>query len=154
MPDFFRENDAAVAVHLQILQGIIERLANNSAQCKTWCLTLVTALIGLAGALKNYELVSFAVIPLIIFALLDAAYLAAETSYRNLYNGCSAKLRNNTYGRCDLFNATPAPVRTFYFSALWSWSVWPVYAGLALAIAATIFVDWPTILAALPKVAP
>ena len=30
----------AVTAHINLLQGIINRLANNSASCKTWCLPL------------------------------------------------------------------------------------------------------------------
>jgi hypothetical protein len=40
----------AVMAHINLLQGIINRLANNSACCKTWCLALVGALLSLAGA--------------------------------------------------------------------------------------------------------
>jgi hypothetical protein len=38
------DNPAAIA-HVNLIQGIINRLANNSASCKTWCLVIVSALL-------------------------------------------------------------------------------------------------------------
>ena len=34
-----------VRAHLIILQGSIQRLADNSRACKTWCITLVSAVL-------------------------------------------------------------------------------------------------------------
>src|SRR5438132_11650719 len=80
----------AVIAHLNMLQGIITRLAGNSAQCKTWCITIVAAIVAFAGAMKNEKLVALAIIPLAIFGLLDATYLANEQAYRDLYNPFAA----------------------------------------------------------------
>ena len=62
----------AVTAHLNMLQTVITRLAGNSAQCKTWCVTLVSALFGLAGAVKNERIAAAAIIPIAIFGLVDA----------------------------------------------------------------------------------
>lgn len=35
----------AVQSYLNILQTIINRMATNSANCKTWCVTLVSAIL-------------------------------------------------------------------------------------------------------------
>ena len=43
-------NSPAAITHLNMLQAVITRLAGNSAQCKTWCVAIVSALFGLAGA--------------------------------------------------------------------------------------------------------
>jgi len=72
---FFPADNAAVIAHLNYLQAIITRLAGNSAQCKSWCLAIVSALFGFAGALKNDKIVACAIIPIVIFCLVDAAYL-------------------------------------------------------------------------------
>src|SRR5216683_3919384 len=83
---FYPADNAAVIAHLNYLQAIITRLAGNSAQCKSWCLAIVSALFGFAGALKNDKIVAYAIIPIVIFCLVDAAYLGREKSYRELYN--------------------------------------------------------------------
>ena len=35
----------AVQKHLEIMQGVIQRMAENSRSCKVWCITLVSAVL-------------------------------------------------------------------------------------------------------------
>jgi hypothetical protein len=63
----FPADSPAVTAHINLLQGIINRLANNSASCKTWCITLVGALVSLAGATHVPGIVTFALAPVVIF---------------------------------------------------------------------------------------
>ena len=37
------ENAPAVQTHLTIMQGVINRMAENSRSCKVWCVTLAAA---------------------------------------------------------------------------------------------------------------
>src|ERR1700730_5201974 len=60
-------DNPAVTTHISMLQGIINRLANNSGSCKTWCLTVVSALLSLAGATHLPAIVTFALVPVVIF---------------------------------------------------------------------------------------
>jgi hypothetical protein len=127
---FFPADNAAVIAHLNYLQAIITRLAGNSAQCKSWCLAIVSALFGFAGALKNDKIVACAIIPIVIFCLVDAAYLGREKSYRELYNFIVSNIRAGTYARANWFDLTPPAGGAHYFKALCSWSIWPIYLGL------------------------
>ena len=34
---------SSVQAHLTIMQGVIQRMAENSRSCKVWCVTLVSA---------------------------------------------------------------------------------------------------------------
>ena len=43
-------NAPAVHTHLTMLQGVINRMASNSAACKTWCAALSVAVFILAFA--------------------------------------------------------------------------------------------------------
>ncbi|MHC2282153.1 hypothetical protein ACVME8_008796 [Bradyrhizobium diazoefficiens] len=131
----FRADSPAVIAHLNSLQAIITRLAGNGAQCKTWCLAIVSTLFGFAGAMKNDKLVAAAIIPIIIFGLVDAAYLGREKAYRELYNALVAKIRGGTYSLSDCFDLSPAANGGHFFSALVSWSIWPIYLGLIVAYA-------------------
>jgi hypothetical protein len=132
---FYPADNPAIIAHLNSLQAIITRLAGNSAQCKTWCLAIVSTLFALAGATKNDKIVAAAIIPIVIFGLVDAAYLGREKAYRELYNSVSANVRNGTYTLSDCFNLTPRDNGGNFGSALRSWSVWPVYLGLIVAYA-------------------
>ncbi len=123
----------AVTAHLNMLQAVITRLAGNSAQCKTWCVTIVSALFGLAGAVRNERIAAAAIIPIAIFGLVDAAYLANEKAYRDLFNSIANKIRGGVYTLADFADLSAPPDTGHYLWGLSSWSVWPVYIGLFVA---------------------
>ena len=43
------EESSAVQSHLNIMQGVINRMAENSRSCKVWCVTLVAATLVLVA---------------------------------------------------------------------------------------------------------
>ena len=43
------EESASVQQHLTIMQGVIQRMAENSRSCKLWCVTLVAATLVLVA---------------------------------------------------------------------------------------------------------
>src|SRR5271166_1551946 len=65
----------------------------------------------------------------------DAAYLANERAYRDLYNRVVVRIRNRSYGLADYTDLTAPADAGHYFGALSSWSIWPVYLGLIVAYA-------------------
>ena len=71
--------------HLEMIQGVINRMSGNSFMLKGWAVTLVAGIFALAGkdTDKLYFLVSY--IPVIVFWGLDAYYLLQERLYRALY---------------------------------------------------------------------
>ncbi|MCD8179857.1 MAG: hypothetical protein LUF26_00015 [Firmicutes bacterium] len=71
--------------HLEMIQGIINRMAGNSFALKGWAVTLVSGIFVLSGkdTDKLYFLVAY--IPVLIFWFLDAYYLLQERLYRSLY---------------------------------------------------------------------
>jgi hypothetical protein len=129
---FPADNPAAIA-HINLLQSIIARLANQSSACKTWCLTLISALIAFAGATKVPAILAFTLLPIVVFGFLDTMYLAQEKAYRDKYEALAASLRDGSYKRDDVFDARAARGRSHIGRALKSWSVAPVYGGLLLA---------------------
>jgi hypothetical protein len=143
-------DNPAVTTHITLLQGIINRLAGNSSSCKTWCLSLVGALIGLTGATHNAAIVTFALVPVVIFGGVDTAYLAQERAYRVLYGEIVGKVRARTYELADALNARAALTFGGYFRALRSWSIWPVYGGLIGAYLVAAHYGWLDVLAAAP----
>lgn len=72
--------------HLEMIQAVINRMANNSFMLKGWTVTLVAGIFALASkdADKMYFLIAY--IPLIIFWGLDSYYLLQERLYRSLYD--------------------------------------------------------------------
>lgn len=72
--------------HLELVQGVINRMASNSFMLKGWAVTLVAGIFALAGkdTDKLYFLVAY--VPIIVFWGLDAYYLLQENLYRSLYD--------------------------------------------------------------------
>lgn len=70
--------------YLQMLQGNIERMAANSANCKAWMVTIVSALTALQcsfQALNGWILLGL--LPIVLFWYLDVYYLHLERGMRN-----------------------------------------------------------------------
>lgn len=83
--------------HLELVQGVINRMASNSFMLKGWAVTLVAGIFALAGkdTDKLYFLVAY--VPIIIFWGLDAYYLLQERLYRLLYD----KVRQTDENKID-----------------------------------------------------
>lgn len=72
--------------HLEMIQGIISRMASNSFALKGWAVTLVAGIFALAGkdTDKIYFLVAY--LPIIVFWGLDSYYLQRERLHRALFD--------------------------------------------------------------------
>ena len=74
---------SAVRTHLNIMQGVIQRMAENSRACKFWCVTIASATLVLVARTERPE---YALIPSALFFILDAYYLALERRFRSSYS--------------------------------------------------------------------
>jgi len=72
--------------HLQMIQGVINRMAGNSFLIKGWSVTLVAALFALAAADTNPLFVYLSYFPSFAFWVLDAYFLRQERLFRKLYD--------------------------------------------------------------------
>lgn len=128
MTEEFKVNSQAVQAHLTIIQSIIQRMASNSASCKTWCITIVSAILVVVAdkSKPNYTLI--AIIPILLFVFLDTYYLALEKSFRNSYNDFIEKLHKSLLAASDFFVVSPTSNRVSeFFESLISTSIWPFY---------------------------
>lgn len=83
---------------VEVIQGIINRMAFNSFLIKGWTITLVVVALLLKGA-KHQVWIAF--IPLFVFWFLDAYFLWQERMYRKLYDWVTInRLKSEEY----LFN--------------------------------------------------
>jgi hypothetical protein len=76
-------------LHLQIIQGVINRMASNSFLSfliKGWCVTIVSALIALGAKDGSKRLFVVAYYPLVMFWVLDSYFLWQESLFRGLYD--------------------------------------------------------------------
>lgn len=130
-----------VQSHLTILQSVIARMASNSANCKTWCVTLVAAIlvVGADGAKIRFALL--ALVPTLFFLLLDAYYLSLERCFRHKYDAFVENLSRDPSVASGMFvvklNMTrAAKLRSLAESTL-SVSILPFYGSLAIMIVVT-----------------
>lgn len=81
----------AIMKHLEMIQGIINRMASNSFLLKGWAVTLVAALFALAAKESNSVFFWFAYLPVMAFWGLDGYYLSLERKFRKLYDEVAKK---------------------------------------------------------------
>ena len=77
--------------HLELIQGVINRMASNSFHLKGWSVVLVSALFALAASDANDNFVYLAFLPAIAFWVLDGYFLQQERMYRKLYDAVRNK---------------------------------------------------------------
>jgi len=70
--------------HLQMIQGVINRLASNSFSIKQWTVVLVSALLVLVARDSSVP-IWVALVPVTAFWGLDGYFLWQERLFRNLY---------------------------------------------------------------------
>jgi len=134
-PDEFRENSQAVQAHLGITQSVIQRMAANSASCKAWCIALVSAILVIAADKEKPQYTPIAIVPVALFLVLDAYYLALERAFRISYNAFIERLHTKKLTVYDLYSVMPGGnIIALFFRSLASFSIWPFYLTL-LALA-------------------
>ena len=124
----YDSNSQAVQKHLEILQAVIQRMASNSTSCKTWCITLVSAIIVLVADKGKPDYALIAAIPAILFLALDTYYLALERMFRASYNSFINKLHSCKVNVSDLYVVTQkGNLFITFLGSLSSFSIWPFY---------------------------
>ncbi len=130
---------SAVQTHLTVMQGVIQRMAENSRSCKVWCVTLVSATLVLVAQTGNAQNALLALVPAALFLVLDTYYLALERGFRKSYDGFVQKLHSGELTLSDLFGVKPSgAIPTLFAQSLPSFSIWPFY----LMVAAMVFLAW------------
>ena len=125
-----RPDPSEIQAHLSIMQGVIQRMAENSRSCKLWCVTLVSAVLFFVARTGSPEHTLIALVPLLLFLILDTYYLALEPVFRTSYGTFVEKLRAQELNYSDLYVIAPRHVRSSRV-ALWFWAIWPGLARLA-----------------------
>lgn len=131
-------NSPAVHLHLKMLQDVISRMAANSASAKTWCITLVSAILVLTIEKNNLIPFYFYLFPIVLFYILDVYYLAYERAFREEYNQFVNGLENqkdNLVKELDVFKIKPVGnIWTWRVKSIWSFSTTGFYALLAVFV--------------------
>ncbi len=137
----FNAESSAVQAYLTIMQGIIQRMAENSRSCKTWCITIVSAVLVLVARIEEPNYMLTALVPTILFLFLDTYYLSLERGFRASYKAFVEKLHTADEDiSSDLYVVGTTGSRLSHFlSSLLSFSIWPFYLMLFLIIGVLFF---------------
>lgn len=134
---FLETDSTAVQSYLNILQSIINRMANNSSNCKTWCITIVSAIIIVIADKVKPNYMWIALFPIIMFLMLDAYYLGQERSFRQIYNNFIERIQSNSATINDLYIIFPMKGKNIFQStlkAVTSFSIYPFYITLLILL--------------------
>lgn len=129
-----KDRQSLIQTHLTILQGVIARMASNSAACKTWAITIVSAVLVIVADKGKPQYAWLALIPIAAFAILDVYYLALERQFRRAYTSFVKRLHRGLTTEDELFEIKPeGKVYQEMMTAVWSFSIWPFY-GMVVAL--------------------
>ncbi len=129
------ESSHSIQTHLGILQAVVERMASNSTSSKTWCITLVSAILIIVADKNIPNLTFLAFIPTILFFSLDTYYLALEKGFRNSYKSFVKKVHSKTLTPEDLYSVEPkGKIPQLQAEASKSFSVWSFYLIMSILI--------------------
>ncbi len=126
---------------LKILQGVINRMAQNSLECKKWTLALVVGALSLKiEAISNFYVLCVLGVLLACFYLLDAYYLTQERLFREQYQWL---IENRLKTDERLFEAFPVHQTcrcTQFLCSMFSFSLFPYWVlGLCLVVYGFVF---------------
>lgn len=134
-PPSYDAESSAVQTHLKIMQGVIERMAENSRSCKVWCVTLVSASLILVARTDQPNYILVALAPIVLFLILDTYYLTLERAFRGSYDTFVEKLKNDNISSSDLYIVKPTgTIPKLFIYSLRSFSIYIFYPILIISV--------------------
>lgn len=79
-------NDTDRVEHLKMIQEVIKRVADNSAQIKRWTIVVLTAAIALSASEGMGFAILLCIFPCVMLWWMDSYYLTQEKQYRLLFD--------------------------------------------------------------------
>ena len=139
------ENSSAVQKHLEIMQGVLSRMAENSRACKVWCVTLVAAVLVLVARTGEPQHALLALVPTLLFWVLDSYYLALERAFIRSQNTFVKKLHQGKLEPDEIYRVIPTGMGLLLVGrCLGSVSIWLFYP----LVVVTVVLAWQLILPA------
>ncbi len=128
----------AVHIYLNILQRVIGRMAADSSTCKTWCITLVSAIMVVVALADRPSSIWIGLIPIALFLFLDSYYLAMERFFRQRYDDFIKRVQNGTVQVNDTFVVKSFDSHGHHLLEIAqtasSLSIWPFYSMLLVML--------------------
>jgi len=121
------------------LEGVINRMAGNSANCKNWLLAIIAAGAAIQpSAVVLKEKILWGLVPVVLFCLLDSYYLGLEQYFRNKMTIFVNEARKNDKDyESMLYKFEKRTVKDdmiAVFKGFFSLATWPIYTSLVVLI--------------------
>lgn len=123
--------------HLEFVQNVITRINSNSFQLKGWMIAILSALLALYASSSKTLYIFVAIIPTLIFWLLDTYYLQQERKFRGLYNDIAAGIIGTFEMPIDRYvysRKNKESKKFFYWNVFFSKTIWPLYGLVVLGL--------------------
>ena len=115
--------------HLELIQGVINRLATDSFRMKGWAVVLVSAFLVLLAREGRVEIAYIGFVPALVFWGLDGYFLWQERLFRDLYDHV------RRLGEADIdFSMDVSDFKRTWLGATFSITLVPFYIALAVAV--------------------
>ena len=136
-----QSTDSLKYKHLELIQGVVSRMARNSVHVKTWTIFLVIAVYVFSGFSDNphWLIAVGGCIPIFGFWYADAKYLQLERCYVKLHN---AVVNGKQVLAGDLNYRPYIQEVDTVFAVAMSWSV-SIFYGILLIL--MVFLFWTNI---------
>ena len=119
--------------HLELIQSVINRMAQHSFVLKGWSVTLVVAVFALSAENKvGGELLITALLPVAVFWFLDAYYLQRERLFRALSD--EVRKKDNSDIDYSMHVEDLKKGRNLLYRAALSWNLIVFYGALTVLI--------------------
>ena len=125
--------------HLELIQGVVNRIATDSFRVKGWTVVLVTALFLLLAIEDRLDVGYIALVPVLVFWGLDGYYLWQERLFRALYDHVRVVDESEIDFSMDA-NAFRSGWKHSWFGSTLSITLVPFYGALIIAIALVVFI--------------
>lgn len=132
------QSESIRIAHLTMLQGVISRMGSNSFTLKALSATFGSAAVAITATADEPSLyyAVAAIVPILIFWLMDAQYLRYERAYRSLYDHVRRGEEIDAYS----LDASPfmKDIKSV-FRVAFSWSVILFYLAILISFGLVVF---------------
>lgn len=128
--------DAAKLKHLDYIQSTISRMADCSFKIKSLAITIVSAIVGICVKTGDMNILLVAIIPIVLFWILDSYYLQQERMFREIYN-ILIGISNNHEFKIRPFEMPIGKIKEkscSFVAVMFSKTEWLLYLGTLLLI--------------------
>lgn len=133
--------------YILLLQENINRMASNSANCKTWLVTILAALLAIQVSLQELQgILWIALIPALLFYLIDSYYLGLERRFIKIENNFVEHEKTDDALSSLLYNFDTKAIMSdgkATWQSMGSASTFPFYITIILII--VVVSAWPCI---------